>query len=203
MLRTRPPRKSARKRTPLDLHALGTPPALILSQDQTLHQYLGPRETGLAPEGAPGPRRNPLACVDGRTTRVLACWLACTRPETPPGRRGHPRPPRGLRPRALRLRHTTDRLSAHPRHASLSRCPRDASARRWPIASRSVRFRPPGSALIESPRTLPPPRTPCQGLPERTGEFRRAVGWIRISTPSATAQVYVKAYHYVKSRLLP
>ena len=26
------------KKTPFDLHALGTPPALILSQDQTLHQ---------------------------------------------------------------------------------------------------------------------------------------------------------------------
>ena len=26
--------------TPLDLHVLGTPPALILSQDQTLHKKL-------------------------------------------------------------------------------------------------------------------------------------------------------------------
>jgi hypothetical protein len=32
---------SAPKRTPSDLHALGTPPALILSQDQTLHQDFG------------------------------------------------------------------------------------------------------------------------------------------------------------------
>ena len=32
-------RVSGPKPTPLDLHALGTPPALILSQDQTLHQY--------------------------------------------------------------------------------------------------------------------------------------------------------------------
>ncbi len=31
-------RVSHPKATPLDLHALGTPPALILSQDQTLHQ---------------------------------------------------------------------------------------------------------------------------------------------------------------------
>ena len=31
-------RVSDPKITPLDLHALGTPPALILSQDQTLHQ---------------------------------------------------------------------------------------------------------------------------------------------------------------------
>lgn len=31
------------KAPPFDLHALGTPPALILSQDQTLHQWLGPR----------------------------------------------------------------------------------------------------------------------------------------------------------------
>ena len=33
-------RVSAPKNTPLDLHALGTPPALILSQDQTLHQSM-------------------------------------------------------------------------------------------------------------------------------------------------------------------
>ncbi len=32
------------KRTPFDLHALGTPPALILSQDQTLHQNAPGRE---------------------------------------------------------------------------------------------------------------------------------------------------------------
>ena len=29
-----------RKYIPFDLHVLGTPPALILSQDQTLHLYL-------------------------------------------------------------------------------------------------------------------------------------------------------------------
>jgi hypothetical protein len=34
---TRPPRDRP-KAAPFDLHALGTPPALILSQDQTLHQ---------------------------------------------------------------------------------------------------------------------------------------------------------------------
>ena len=37
MLLTRPPLDSP-KATPFDLHALGTPPAFILSQDQTLHQ---------------------------------------------------------------------------------------------------------------------------------------------------------------------
>src|SRR5688572_26871149 len=31
--------------TPFDLHALGTPPALILSQDQTLHQCVSAKET--------------------------------------------------------------------------------------------------------------------------------------------------------------
>jgi hypothetical protein len=37
VLLTRPPRSRSEKR-PFDLHALGTPPAFILSQDQTLHQ---------------------------------------------------------------------------------------------------------------------------------------------------------------------
>ena len=37
MFLTRPPRQRP-KAAPFDLHALGTPPALILSQDQTLHQ---------------------------------------------------------------------------------------------------------------------------------------------------------------------
>ena len=41
MFLTRPPR-DAPKDAPFDLHALGTPPALILSQDQTLHQYVQP-----------------------------------------------------------------------------------------------------------------------------------------------------------------
>ena len=31
----------------LDLHALGTPPAFVLSQDQTLHSWIPPAETGL------------------------------------------------------------------------------------------------------------------------------------------------------------
>ena len=30
-----------------DLHALGTPPAFVLSQDQTLHSWIPPTETGL------------------------------------------------------------------------------------------------------------------------------------------------------------
>ena len=39
MFLTRPPRDRP-KAAPFDLHALGTPPALILSQDQTLHHDL-------------------------------------------------------------------------------------------------------------------------------------------------------------------
>ena len=37
MLRTRPPRSARPSVLPSDLHALGTPPAFPLSQDQTLH----------------------------------------------------------------------------------------------------------------------------------------------------------------------
>ena len=52
---TRPPRDRPRA-APFDLHALGTPPALILSQDQTLHQ-------NKLPQAAPLARRSLRACV--------------------------------------------------------------------------------------------------------------------------------------------
>ena len=52
---TRPPRDRP-KAAPFDLHALGTPPALILSQDQTLHQ-------NKLPQAAPLARRSLRACV--------------------------------------------------------------------------------------------------------------------------------------------
>ena len=48
---------------PSDLHALGTPPALILSQDQTLHQC---RRSGY------------LSCWWPRTTRLCCCCCACS-----------------------------------------------------------------------------------------------------------------------------
>ena len=42
------------KVTPSDLHALGTPPALILSQDQTLHQVRVSRHHPPVATGSPG-----------------------------------------------------------------------------------------------------------------------------------------------------
>jgi hypothetical protein len=45
--------------TPSDLHVLGTPPAFILSQDQTLHQN--------ASEG--GPKPTPISCPRGHRPR--------------------------------------------------------------------------------------------------------------------------------------
>src|SRR5207244_5146674 len=40
--------------TSLDLHVLSTPPAFVLSQDQTLHRDLGPWRAGEIGEPAPG-----------------------------------------------------------------------------------------------------------------------------------------------------
>ncbi len=36
--------------TPCDLHALGTPPAFVLSQDQTLHSVVEPSQPALCTE---------------------------------------------------------------------------------------------------------------------------------------------------------
>ncbi len=64
------------KRTPFDLHALGTPPALILSQDQTLHQCRTRtvRAPGLPPSSVGWPSCG--LCL------LLCCVV--TRPATPP-----------------------------------------------------------------------------------------------------------------------
>ena len=61
--------ESAPKGAPSDLHALGTPPALILSQDQTLHQCSGLRKD-------PDPV-GPSLRVDGHAMSVLSHKLAC------------------------------------------------------------------------------------------------------------------------------
>ena len=68
---TRPPRFAPKSAT-FDLHALGTPPALILSQDQTLHQNCLPAQPKLRQDFvshcacvvhdapvSPAPRKNP------------------------------------------------------------------------------------------------------------------------------------------------
>ena len=84
------------KATPFDLHALGTPPALILSQDQTLHQCHPIRPSGSPPVGdVPwvGPRVDLSMCCCGRP-RSAAHGLRPTRPPfrtAPPGS-GQPRP---------------------------------------------------------------------------------------------------------------
>ena len=56
MFLTRPPRQPP-EGTPFDLHALGTPPALILSQDQTLHQMTTRQARAAGPPPPPPPPR--------------------------------------------------------------------------------------------------------------------------------------------------
>ena len=81
MFLTRPPR-DAPKDAPFDLHALGTPPALILSQDQTLHQDGSPRS-----RVAPFPSAKCI-CVAGRsrsvTTRFVLTHSRADRSSAPP-----------------------------------------------------------------------------------------------------------------------
>ena len=70
--RAAPPKGSA-----LDLHALGTPPALILSQDQTLHQYdaeasqLTPKRRDACASGLPKEPRPPKGAQDSRKSPSL------------------------------------------------------------------------------------------------------------------------------------
>ena len=89
-------RVSAPKDTPLDLHALGTPPALILSQDQTLHHcgcfvvsvcadrgsHPTP-QTVTSPPGVCGRRiRKPSGCREDHDTISLTLTCAIERSET-------------------------------------------------------------------------------------------------------------------------
>jgi hypothetical protein len=61
--------------TPFDLHALGTPPALILSQDQTLHQIFTQPLHGGGTPGHPGCQA--LTEIRPRPDRGLVCCCSC------------------------------------------------------------------------------------------------------------------------------
>jgi hypothetical protein len=105
VLRTRPPRDSGRNLSPSDLHALGTPPALILSQDQTLHQCWRPT---LRREISAGfSTENHLLRVDGHA--LLAGLLYRERDDS--SALAHCAST--LSPRSLRLRHTTGYVRSH------------------------------------------------------------------------------------------
>jgi hypothetical protein len=56
-------RHSRSKLRACDLHALGTPPAFVLSQDQTLHSVVW---TGLLTLPHHGPKRTNVACASSR-----------------------------------------------------------------------------------------------------------------------------------------
>jgi hypothetical protein len=89
--RAAPPKGSA-----LDLHALGTPPALILSQDQTLHQWLSRLSRSLrraGPRRDPGPPKGSSVACDGHA--ALSGLLAVCEPirSTGPPVSRRPSPP--------------------------------------------------------------------------------------------------------------
>ena len=72
MLLTRPPLKSEEASffiIPLDLHVLGTPPAFVLSQDQTLHNTISPIHGAFL--------RQLRSFTSSRTLSTLRCSLAC------------------------------------------------------------------------------------------------------------------------------
>ena len=139
------------KGTPFDLHALGTPPALILSQDQTLHQWSA-HPTSRFPGTSAQPRRSsrtrPTPPHPPGTPKVPAlrgsCHLhCCAVGKSPSRRRSVPRPGRVATP--------------GPRSGP----PRLASCRViWSIAPRCPvpqwRSRP---AQVALPRSVPPPRS--------------------------------------------
>ena len=111
---------SAPKDAPSDLHALGTPPALILSQDQTLHQVRivsphPPVATGcqdaasvvrclvsLEPPVGPAATRSPPPPPDVASAHARRALGASVRPGTaPPDRRSAPSSARDPRSRAF------------------------------------------------------------------------------------------------------
>ena len=123
------------KVTPFDLHALGTPPALILSQDQTLHQIFTQPLHGGGTPGHPGCQA--LTEIRPRPDRGLVCCCSCCAALSTeddaftfsllPLQRRTTRPTAPV-PHAAPLPRSRDqRPSCHPRptrglHAHLSRC---------------------------------------------------------------------------------
>ena len=67
---------------PCDLHALGTPPAFVLSQDQTLHSWTSPTRRGSADDIKDGPFDRPphdsvvKVRADERGSEQKTRWVA-------------------------------------------------------------------------------------------------------------------------------
>jgi hypothetical protein len=106
--------------SPFDLHVLSTPPAFILSQDQTLHKKMMPQTVGIRPEAASSTmtkneyqtdiheliqKRPPPTSKTGRQRNKLAfdkCTLLSSQRSDAPAFRSH-----NLRRRATSLSYTS------------------------------------------------------------------------------------------------
>ena len=137
---------TAPKRGPFDLHALGTPPALILSQDQTLHQFAVP----------PGSHR---------TTPHLVLPSPLPTPPAPPtttARRRVPAPPAAA-----------PEPSRGPVHQARFRAPGTAAETAAPHALAPSSAHEPSPALAgapgapATPAAFPPPSRPTAPVTTR------------------------------------
>jgi hypothetical protein len=126
---THPSAAVAPESTPLDLHALGTPPALILSQDQTRHQ-------------CSAPRKEPCRCITWATRFSLTGLLANA---SLPVARRRPRHEDPLAPSSAHDGSPQPEYDSGLRHPSTApACQRAAQARNAPGARRDI---PPSSPL--------------------------------------------------------
>ena len=139
MLLTRSPLSAPEGAFPLDLHVLSTPPAFVLSQDQTLRENLSltvPLRDGLltvqeclAPEGEPSDAsmcvpREPKAREASRTR--CAVEFSKTAPLGPHHEKGPRLTSQGPRSKSNCLR-AFERRALRRRRLALSRCSREGS----------------------------------------------------------------------------
>jgi hypothetical protein len=197
---------SGPKATPFDLHALGTPPALILSQDQTLH-HCGRSRSGpgcvRSPDSLRSPQRTPRCPGTSPRDRahVLALCLSVHGPRV-----RVPPPPRSMA--LLRLPHPVALPAPQVPPSSRSSCP---PLRAWecptspwgessqfltgrmtslPDSGRRVKPVARGSSLIPAPVPPGPPRPPrsrryvrLRPSPPRAARPARSPASVRASLP--------------------
>ena len=126
---------SAPKGAPSDLHALGAPPALILSQDQTLHQDSAPRFRGpsrfcAAATAGPSPACGRASSVLYRSGARRLPWSGDPTPAPSPARPPLPQDRRPLGPRPAASRATLSRCCSAQaaRHRRATKPPRGFGA---------------------------------------------------------------------------
>ncbi len=119
--------------TTFDLHALGTPPALILSQDQTLHQYCLPAHPKARPDFV-----SHCACVVSRYAALPPHPKACTSTDASVL---HLRPPTRHPANSPRLQPLPRKEASHPctlsrisgvQPVNVRRCHQSANKRKPP-----------------------------------------------------------------------